>query len=1233
MAEKLIAEINFDRAVDYKTVAIMPVLMSFDRWLFRLNTWAEFVKIFYYLMYQTDEGPAAIEQYVGKRRADGSAAFILEHAADGHVQKFSPCYYARFDDETTYRNILLPVEIREIASRHNFRLWVKRPTTSANSIEPIIAKTLAQATQKGRENRYTVKSTKYFIAHINGECLSEAEKFYLRIEKEFDKKKLLGDIVTTAREDELLSQYMQVALRSFVMCTSTMYRPSHEKVFAYGLVRFAMKNYSQRTFWPYFKEEFDIEISPNRQGDLHNLFRAIMLSAGKTYDDSLKQKIDNINLHSFVVDKCADQLFDYLFDFWRLDLKRNIDNARGEEGRSNFNALISELMRNNEQSVPDVMKHTSMALALNEKSCKLRIRRILNIIDACFWDTNATIPATGNRINELMRAWMGKESGKFRNERKIIEREHSGRGETLLLSPQLYVRYLDNSFYVKLPREILRGCSEEEHPIWTISTDGVEPISVEPPLLLGRIGLYTDEVETRIPDVMLQRSITMVLQSQERKHASFQIKDTGVRMFNESGKNLDLSRSLPTGLVICYSNTESIPQVLYQEAILPHRVGTHFVGQYQLNKGDLVKLPDQRILQVGESLAEGLQGGLLVDGVCAHGESGLCNVYATLPKIVFKAPKAQIDGIAVIVKSADNERLLRAADYPYYSFKLDESLADACAYIINLADYVKADGCYKIAIDIPGGKVQKIFDLCYIRGFQYCFEGAPYVFTDVASLALGNATRFDLRKDEKEMLRAGENLTYVFDPANKDCSDRIKGETLQLDYIYGGQKITLSFIIPAFRWKFNKTDEWSYHQPSNKRAKDFPSYMYIDAPRDVIGKEAKIYIDFGYSPMGEGESDIPAETVKDEDYYAFHIANLKSWLTHDVEKRSIRYSNKGHTIELFDVICHSTIVSHTLCGDFLNNTIYGSFEINGDSDYSAEIKYGDELICQDVPIIDGKFEVDAPLREGDYTVTIYEIEEDDSGFDSFSFPLASFVLNLVDLRNLRDCSIRLNSIQDIRGETQPIPLSTKYFIKGLKRLEYGTEALNGENIYLWSMDSSDEDAMSRCVFYEGTMGFQHWTGNYAILCEVLVILINGADPNDMIILRKEGEEYYELLYDRSQRKLLASDEARTKAYRIKNISVLADDCFKCHVEVYKETCDVPKHRALTKEEGDTLLEPLLSVRAKNSLRLARIIYLRDLQTYLKKHKLSEMLQIRNFGAANVAEIKRICEQYNLHYEE
>ena len=104
--------------------------------------------------------------------------------------------------------------------------------------------------------------------------------------------------------------------------------------------------------------------------------------------------------------------------------------------------------------VNNIMKHTSMALALQEKSGRLRLKRILQLMDSCFWE-HAEIPQTGNRFNELLRKWMGKEKGKFLQESKIVLTEHGKRGNTLLSRPQLCVSFQNELFSIKFPREIL----------------------------------------------------------------------------------------------------------------------------------------------------------------------------------------------------------------------------------------------------------------------------------------------------------------------------------------------------------------------------------------------------------------------------------------------------------------------------------------------------------------------------------------------------------------------------------------------------------------------------------------------------------------------------------------------------------------------------------------------------------------------------------------------------------
>jgi hypothetical protein len=83
------------------------------------------------------------------------------------------------------------------------------------------------------------------------------------MEKEFDKKVLLGDIYITEDEEAVLKEYMVRELCALDRKNDC--NPDYPRVFAFGLVRFAMKWYSQRTFWPYFQEEYGESIKINNQ--------------------------------------------------------------------------------------------------------------------------------------------------------------------------------------------------------------------------------------------------------------------------------------------------------------------------------------------------------------------------------------------------------------------------------------------------------------------------------------------------------------------------------------------------------------------------------------------------------------------------------------------------------------------------------------------------------------------------------------------------------------------------------------------------------------------------------------------------------------------------------------------------------------------------------------------------------------------------------------------------------
>lgn len=66
---------------------------------------------------------------------------------------------------------------------------------------------------------------------------------------------------------------------------SSSFSPEREKVFAFGIVRYAMKYYYRGIFWPHIFDEYGVKLSPNKQTEINDCFRLIMLKTGKTYDD------------------------------------------------------------------------------------------------------------------------------------------------------------------------------------------------------------------------------------------------------------------------------------------------------------------------------------------------------------------------------------------------------------------------------------------------------------------------------------------------------------------------------------------------------------------------------------------------------------------------------------------------------------------------------------------------------------------------------------------------------------------------------------------------------------------------------------------------------------------------------------------------------------------------------------------------------------------------------------
>lgn len=1144
--EKII-KVDFAFPDNYYAKDYLPVIFIYDKCIYSLSGWEEFLKISFYLFAKTQAGNEFFNSTCGEilkgigRRISKNDTILnnpCKFSKDMYVEclKTKPFTYIHDSYKFASLNLSYIKYVKDVLAI-NFDLWLcEAEYIGAISTERDIL--ISKLSSKDKRNKMKIIRAKNFIARINEEILSDAEKFYLRIEKEYDKKILLGDIVINEDEENILKQHMINELKR-LNCSSISFHPARPKIFAFGLVRFAMKFYSDGKFWPYFKDEYGIAVNGNIQHEIHYWFKSIMGDTGKTYDDSLPQKIDNISLHSFVTDKCSRQFFNYLFDFWRKELNRNIDNMYGE-GNELFKELIKEIKRNNSVGINNVMKHTSMAVELNEKSCTLRIRRFLKLIDECFWNGDV-IPKTGNRFNELLRKWMDIPNGRFQSEYQIKTRRQDKRGQKLLSKPQLQVKFTNSVFSLCLPQQILPHCTSVEHPKWEIEADGIESILIEPDLMQGSVFLYTEEIETAIPPEMIFKQIVITLQSETHKFARFSIKNNEVRFFDENGKYLDHSISLPEGNLFCYSAEQEIPQMLYKEKQIAQPVNEMYVGVYQAEKGDIMVFHNNHAVQVGEKICEGINDAYLLEGVRAIKEDAEYPVYSKLPRILFKAPKDSLSGIAIIIWRTNSEKsVYKLTDYHYNEFKIDNTLDETYAYIIDLNHFIPDEGCYQVSINVPNSQKQYNFNFCYIKDFSFEFDDAPYIFKDTGSICFDRKLNVEVKGDKWELTENVNRLNINFNPQSAEFStEYIDNWKLKLNYNLPNETVNLKIDIPIFLWKYQKTDDWSISKPADIFLKNLPNKLYIDGPFNFNDKNKnKLFVDLKNSD--NEDTDIFAETVKDEDYFMFSFGNFKSWLNQDIVRRQIKLKLNGNDFFFVDVYCRSIVLNHNLVGDFEAKKLYGAFDIFGDGEYTVTIKKDNSVIEESIELVDGKFEIETDVSFGYYTIVVYELFEDDSGFESFNVEIGSYDLKIKDLKDLKQSTMQIKEIKDINGKYAPIQLEYLYQLEDIKKINYETlQQRDIELLGLWREDLGEEQ-LCELPIYECYI-----CNNFSEKFKGLLIFYSRVDIKSAVILELTQDSAGSLYYDSYRHRLISEAQAnKFKRYeRFKRTIALQDDMY------------------------------------------------------------------------------------------
>lgn len=284
---KAIEKINLEVFNPEKYFNYEPALLVYGKEVYRLSAWKELLKVFYFLCNKSSQKAKDLfDLYRDKFLAQSDGKLVpcpyrynsnvlhvngkcnftssVYRSFDG-VKFREDCYVSCYKTEKGAtlldpfkslgsENLYLIAKVIKILRLKKIEFFLANTDFPSSQIEKEKNAIVKRLTDKSRVERKTEKNTKYFIAHINGEILSKEEKFFKRIDSEFNKKPLIGDIVISEEEENYLRSYMSECLRELIK--NDLYKKimTHPKVFAFGLVRYAMKYYGKKTFGRILKQ-------------------------------------------------------------------------------------------------------------------------------------------------------------------------------------------------------------------------------------------------------------------------------------------------------------------------------------------------------------------------------------------------------------------------------------------------------------------------------------------------------------------------------------------------------------------------------------------------------------------------------------------------------------------------------------------------------------------------------------------------------------------------------------------------------------------------------------------------------------------------------------------------------------------------------------------------------------------------------------------------------------------
>ncbi|MEQ8199409.1 MAG: hypothetical protein ABRQ27_15655, partial [Clostridiaceae bacterium] len=598
-----------------------------------------------------------------------------------------------------------------------------------------------------------------------------------RIISGFQKKKFIGDIIINDSEYEILIEYLRSV---YVNLKNSNIHNINDPILATALVQIGIKHYDGN-FWTHVAEVIGVEkISHLYQGWIGDSFVTTLSLNNKIMLDR-SEKVNNILMHGFVSDHYADDMFNFLFKYYSIDLERDLQRNNSEM----MDNLIEVTQRSDNTGRSYLLvKQTANAIGQNIRGGKIRIRRILKLIDRCFWE-QITLANPVSRLSVLFNNWQ-ENSSEFKLQ---CNRYNSGSanllGKKSYSSPYIKCDFENTKFKLVLPTQLIKF-EFDKNIKWEIYSKEQQK-TVKTSLYEAITGYKTElkEIDIGSQDIFDEYIVELTCDGKCIRH--FKIKSDCVRFFDTDGDYLNSDNNLPLSEV--YAFTKENDMLQSQALVENEPIGKLIRWYFQFEYGDIIRLPDGKPISIGKKAEEGLLSRNVLKGAYAAKDKETMPIYSSSPYILLKILEKRANGTVIEI----NNRKHRLFDKETTVIDLNDRSGEK-GYILNLSDYgCSDDGIYTVYIDVPNDRTNRLWTFGVIKGISYEFEEAPYIFTSKGTIRFNED--LIVYPQITEMSKNSDENSFNFE---------INSDSDNLNFTYNTEKeaINLIFHIPVFMWKF-----------------------------------------------------------------------------------------------------------------------------------------------------------------------------------------------------------------------------------------------------------------------------------------------------------------------------------------------------------------------------------------------------------------------------------------------